>query len=1018
MPPIRTQPLIHGSNPSPLSRSTTFNGPYLRSPSGHPDIQSPSGEVSEARFHPDSLARQPGIPSTSNLLLNDGDFYQSTHVQGAYHGSTSQDPHPTMFGSNSRFLVNGGNPAFHQHSHVHQAHHTGGIQILYQHSSPGAAYNSRDRYDPPKCHPNTRTGLLNTTREWEKKGPSEIMWLYGSAGAGKSAVAQTMCMEFRARSNLAASFFFSRTAPLDSHRGHEGRFVTTIACQLVEVVPGLQRYVEQVVLNRPLVFDLTLSEQVTALIIDPLKELQLEWASHGSAPCMLPKVIVVDGLDECKEESRQTQVLEAIATLVGSQEVFPCSVFLASRPELVIRSWITTKQSENPHFLRTISLLDHCDSNKDIEVFVNDEAAKVRQSHPFKDLIPAGWPSPEFIKEIVRRASGQFIYASTIMKYIKDLRGNPSDRLAAILCNAIPSYDRPYAELDALYLHILRQTQHPNLVQKILAFCVSTANFSGRIDGIDSRTYLQILLSLPLPVHTLLIDLQSIMTCDRDVMRFRGSLFEIRPYPALFHHASLLEFLLDPSRSEEFYVDIPRFDKELCEITLRHLGESGPAVADEKYILYCFLILLQTRTSCHSSYRDEVITQLARWDDLNAEMLYVTLCRLSWKADPAEDADKLVDITDRNLWTAFAPAVARMRAQSYQKFVNAGLPQELFVMYRAGLLGLYFTSTLDRDLPSNASARESFRWYIMDCIQHRTGVDAWHFCSLMEHQFLMNEYWEPRWHSFMQVLDRHLPASEKQTLQIEKLQQDALSEWKALVPAVAVFLIKHLISMLENEAMSDHVKEKGGDNWRAFTAAVLLHDIGTFIWRNCPISAEIVSALEEISQKFFPPHVVSTMEDTTFPFDFPRPEFKSRKELLHSFSSPCALPRWFFTPPNLLRVYGGLTSRTSLGYLHDYVRLSIICTSADPCLEYGFGFFGRSWYDNPDKWYLNIRYKIYDPLGVGACGLAGITTDPRTGLPINLEDWSLQSRWLNFNVNYERAKEEHAQMKKQDPQLS
>ncbi|KAF9043144.1 hypothetical protein BJ165DRAFT_1320680, partial [Panaeolus papilionaceus] len=190
------------------------------------------------------------------------------------------------------------------------------------------------RYDPPKCHPNTRTGLLNTTREWEKKGPSRIMWLYGSAGAGKSAVAQTMCIEFQARSNLAASFFFSRTAPLDSHRGHEGRFVTTIACQLVEVVPGLRHYVEQVVLNRPLVFDLTLSEQVMALIIDPLKELKLEM---GTSPFMLPRVIFVDGLDECKEESGQIQVLEAISKLVSYQGVFPCSVFLASRPELVIR---------------------------------------------------------------------------------------------------------------------------------------------------------------------------------------------------------------------------------------------------------------------------------------------------------------------------------------------------------------------------------------------------------------------------------------------------------------------------------------------------------------------------------------------------------------------------------------------------------------------------------------------------------------------------------------------------------
>ncbi|KAF9043073.1 hypothetical protein BJ165DRAFT_1482609, partial [Panaeolus papilionaceus] len=167
------------------------------------------------------------------------------------------------------------------------------IQILYEHSSPGAAHNSKDRYDPPKCHPNTRAGLLNMMRNWAQKGRPRIMWLYGSAGAGKSAVAQTMAQEFRAVLNLAASFFFSRTAPPNSHRGHEGRFVTTIACQLTEVVPGLHRYVEQIILSRPSVFDLTLTEQVTALIINPLKELQLE---KNRTACVLPRVIIVGRL--------------------------------------------------------------------------------------------------------------------------------------------------------------------------------------------------------------------------------------------------------------------------------------------------------------------------------------------------------------------------------------------------------------------------------------------------------------------------------------------------------------------------------------------------------------------------------------------------------------------------------------------------------------------------------------------------------------------------------------------------
>ncbi|KAF9035969.1 hypothetical protein BJ165DRAFT_1376615, partial [Panaeolus papilionaceus] len=455
-----------------------------------------------------------------------------------------------------------------------------------------------------------------------------MLWLYGSAGAGKSAVAQTLAVELRAASNLAASFFFSRTAHVNSHRGHEGRFVTTIAYQLAEVVPNLQGYVEHVIVSKPSVFNLALTEQVMALIIEPLKALQLDMASHGGTSCVLPRVVVIDGLDECKEESGQIQVLDALATLVSHQDVFPCSVFLASRPEVAIRTWMTNKQSEDPQLLWSISLLDHCDSDHDIEVFVNDETAKMKQSHPLKYRIPAGWPSPELVNEIIKRASGQFVFAATIIKYIKDLRGHPCERLEAILKHTLPSDDRPYADLDALYLHILRQTKHPKLVHQILAFRITTTKFWGCMYGVDSRDYLRILLSLPYSVHTLLVDLQSVMRVDEDWMQFMGEYSKVEAYPAVFHHASLLEFLLDPHRSEEFYVDIPSMDKELCETTLRQLGDPNLASPDNQYIIYCFSILLQTQTSRQPSSRVQVVTQLTRWGTSHNLMLYMTLCQL------------------------------------------------------------------------------------------------------------------------------------------------------------------------------------------------------------------------------------------------------------------------------------------------------------------------------------------------------------------------------------------------------
>ncbi|KAJ7845298.1 hypothetical protein B0H13DRAFT_1476554, partial [Mycena leptocephala] len=48
--------------------------------------------------------------------------------------------------------------------------------------------------DSPQCHPHTRTAVQGTIQAWadEDSAAPSVMWLYGPAGAGKSAIAQTM----------------------------------------------------------------------------------------------------------------------------------------------------------------------------------------------------------------------------------------------------------------------------------------------------------------------------------------------------------------------------------------------------------------------------------------------------------------------------------------------------------------------------------------------------------------------------------------------------------------------------------------------------------------------------------------------------------------------------------------------------------------------------------------------------------------------------------------------------------
>jgi len=72
----------------------------------------------------------------------------------------------------------------------------------------GAAYDSQEHDPAPRCLPGTQKEVLEKIRQWVKAGSEgkSILWLHGPAGAGKSAIAQTVAETYTWRSELAASF--------------------------------------------------------------------------------------------------------------------------------------------------------------------------------------------------------------------------------------------------------------------------------------------------------------------------------------------------------------------------------------------------------------------------------------------------------------------------------------------------------------------------------------------------------------------------------------------------------------------------------------------------------------------------------------------------------------------------------------------------------------------------------------------------------------------------------------------
>ncbi|KDR67054.1 hypothetical protein GALMADRAFT_1358985, partial [Galerina marginata CBS 339.88] len=315
--------------------------------------------------------------------------------------------------------------------------------------APGAFHNSSERYDPPKCHPQTRVAVIQAIIDWIEDGQktSFIMWLNGPAGAGKSAIAQEIAELFHNSKRLAASFFWSRYA---AGRNNEERLIASLAYQLLIAIPPMRVYVEQGLEADPSIFTRSLEAQMESLIVEPLEKVFVQ-GQQGPVDSEDPKLIVLDGLDECGTPDIQRYILTVISRSVR-KFCIPLLFIIASRPEQAIRDSFNNRPLLE---ITTCLTLDESYSpDDDIRLFLVESFESVKRTHVLRSHLPRDWPSENAINVLVRKSSGQFIYAATVVKFVRSSRRRPSERLDVILGITAARDDTPFAELDSLYRHI------------------------------------------------------------------------------------------------------------------------------------------------------------------------------------------------------------------------------------------------------------------------------------------------------------------------------------------------------------------------------------------------------------------------------------------------------------------------------------------------------------------------------------------------------------------------------------
>ncbi|KAK6977337.1 NACHT domain-containing protein [Favolaschia claudopus] len=341
------------------------------------------------------------------------------------------------------------------------------LRVLYNASASDATHDASDSFTRAPCHPNTRVTILDHLTAWSKDtrdSARQILWMYGPAGTGKSAIAQSFCEELHARTCLAGSFFF--------RRGHLSRkdatkLWPTIAYQLALISPSFKAALAMRLTSDPALVNKSLPAQLQRLIIDPYHD------ADTSNDCNF--VIVIDGLDECEGEARQQEILRSLPEFLASLPML--RVLIASRPEAHIKKVFAKGMFSCAQQLNVQG------SYEDVRVYLTDEFERIRDTHTEMASISSPWPEDKIIRHLIRQSSGHFIYAATVIRFVEDSDFDPIERLAIVTQlpsqQEDPDYVSPFSALDELYLQILSMVPSRPQLSRVLA--VIAAEYTARV---------------------------------------------------------------------------------------------------------------------------------------------------------------------------------------------------------------------------------------------------------------------------------------------------------------------------------------------------------------------------------------------------------------------------------------------------------------------------------------------------------------------------------------------------------
>ena len=357
------------------------------------------------------------------------------------------------------------------------------------------------------------------TRDFDKP---PVYWLNGLAGTGKSTIAKTIAERTFADGRLGASFFCSRDF---EDRSNLQAIFPTLAVQLARRYIQFRSNFIQLVQSDPGIVHESLCGQMKKLIVQPL------------ADSAIPTVIVIDALDECKDEEPASAILSVLGQFVA--EVPTVKFFITGRPESRIRDGFRLPLLAKATDVFFLHEVEPGRVNNDIRLFLTHKFSELKSRRHGLD----GWPAKEQVDLLCERAGGLFVYAVAAVKFVSHRNNSPKKQLDRLLQSQGSSAFEGKTKLetdatiDSLYTSILQEAfgdddpENDPRVRSVLGAVVLATN------PLSPFAIATLLGFEPDEVFPVLSSAHSLLILQEDIDQ------PVRPF-----HKSFPDFIVDPDR--------------------------------------------------------------------------------------------------------------------------------------------------------------------------------------------------------------------------------------------------------------------------------------------------------------------------------------------------------------------------------------------------------------------------------------------------------------------------------------